>query len=204
MRSALDEGKSGINFRSITAQFSVIPFWANFWTALYNGTLPFDFSLAPEPQIPSKGGMFLCSFSETGMPLEVRTFVSEKQLSIVQKLTRQSLYSVCLPYLESPLTAYPSNWISGVDTSELTMALLARDLLKIQDKVLHGVIRRVADNRLREATRADLLQRLTVAARLDIQDLEKIKSRYSLRDSSFRLFRQLTSGILMKPVDLNY
>jgi hypothetical protein len=204
MRSPLQLSAKEVNFRSITSQFSVIPFWSNYWIALYNPTCAHDLNLLPEPQIPSQDGVFLCSFSDKGRNLEVRTFVSKRQLTQEQEATRMALYEACKSYLDSPLTAFPSNWLHCVDTSELTMALLSRDLLQMQGIFLESCTRRVKDPEVKKAIGADLLNRLTIAARLDIEAIGKINRSTHLRRASYELFRNLTSGVITNKVTLKY
>lgn len=204
MRSPLQLSEKEVNFRSITSQFSVIPFWSNYWVALYTTAPAVDPNLLPEPQIPSQDGVFLCSFSDTGRNLEVRTFVSKRQLTQEQESTRVALYEASKSYLDSPLTAYPSNWLHCVDTSELTMALLSRDLLQMEARFLESCTRRIKDPERKNAIWVDLLNKLTTAARLNIEAIGKLSRSANLRGASYQLFRDLTSGVMTTKVTLQY
>jgi len=91
-----------VDYKYILTQLKHVPLWSNFWQLQYfydEDTIPKINAFLPAPD-----GLFLGDFNKEKRLIDVRTFISDNQLSEKQYAAKSALLKIGEPYLSSPLS----------------------------------------------------------------------------------------------------
>jgi hypothetical protein len=153
----------------ILTEFSLVPFWTNFWI-LFRAFIKKS-NIEFSPVIPTNNGLFYCEFegiTESVSKLHLRTYVGKKELSESQDNLRRLLLKASEDLKNSTLSFFPHRTIGNNKNIDMydyeiliyrirdILPLLAQEVFKSKDEVEISIFRNNAIQAINEFVNIDI------------------------------------------------
>jgi hypothetical protein len=144
-----------IDIFSILPEFNYVPIWSAFWSFMFDIFKRYYYSninylIQIYPVIPTKNGLFFGQISHKDCsPLEIRTFVNDKNLTVEQQQAKQILLNVSSGMESSPLCFFPIGGDFEGEGEGILIPIICLQMLKNYDAISSIIFYRIDDDQLR-------------------------------------------------------
>ena len=188
LRSGFEFKNNTIDYKHITEELVFIPLWANFFATILMLSEELPFYGNCYPVIPAPHGLFLCEFKYPCL-IEIRTFISDQQLTHEQMIAKNLLIRAGEGLSESAICFSCALSCSGIDTPDFLEPIISIRLFNSKEfSTLKNVIfHRIQDDRVRAEFKSKFDQILKNKASQGTEALDPVLIEIGARELHSRI-----------------
>lgn len=158
LRSNYEHIKGNIGIDLVNRQLIYTPLWSRFWGMLLSVSSELISGDTCYPLIPTPDGLLLCEFDKRSYILEIRTYLSDLQLTDDQMKIKSLLKLISLKYYQSPGSFYIKSEGVTFDDDLIIRFGVARLLIESGDfeLLMKTIFRYFDDDRRRVKVRTEI------------------------------------------------
>lgn len=151
--------KTQINVSVVMQEMSFVPLLTTIWMDLiFHSEIKEEHIEHYHPIIPTENGLFLCEVYRSDAPaIEIRTFVSDDELSFEQSEFSKVIKSACERYKNSPICFEPYISWGGIEFTFMLKRLLVTELAAHKELLAKQLFMRCDDDNLRIRLRQEFM-----------------------------------------------
>ena len=188
LRSKVEFKNNTIDYKHITEELVFIPLWANFFATILMLSEELPFYGNCYPVIPAPHGLFLCEFKYPCL-IEIRTFISDQQLTHEQMIAKNLLIRAGEALNESAICFSCALCCSEIDRPDILEPIISKRLFNSDEfSTLKNVIfHRIEDDRERAVFKSKFNQILKNRASHPCADLDPVLIEIGARELHSRI-----------------